>query len=153
MDKIIHCKVRLNCSRQQSFEMFTKNSNVQTWLANSADIEPYVGGKYELFWDTDNKKINSTIDCKITAFEINKLLCFEWKGPEQFSHFMNIADPLTHVSVLFIPDYENDNITEIHLIHTGWKSDENWEKARSWFEAVWINALDNLKNKVAGMRL
>jgi len=128
--------------------MFTKNSNIQTWLANSACIEPYVGGKYELFWDTDNKKINSTIDCKITALEINKLLCFEWKGPEQFSHFMNIAEPLTHVSVLFIPDYENNNVTEIHLVHTGWKNDENWEKARIWFESVWINALDNLKNKV-----
>ncbi|MFT4147005.1 MAG: SRPBCC domain-containing protein [Mobilitalea sp.] len=149
MDRIIHCKVRLNCSRQQSFEMFTKNSNIQLWLADSADIEPYVGGKYELFWDIDNKKINSTIGCKITALESNKLLCFEWKGPEQFSHFMNIAEPLTHVTVLFIPDYENDNLTEIHLIHTGWKSDENWEKARIWFEYVWINALENLKNKVA----
>ncbi len=150
MNKIIHCKVRINCSQQQSFEMFTKNSNIQTWLANSADIELYVGGKYELFWDTDNKRINSTIDCKITALEMNKLLCFEWKGPEQYSHFMNIAEPLTHVSVLFIPDYENDNITEIHLIHTGWKSDENWDKARIWFESVWRNALDNLKHKVEG---
>lgn len=63
---------------------------------------------------------------------------------------MNKAEPLTHVAVLFIPDYENDDVTEIHLIHTGWKSDENWEKARTWFETVWINALDNLKNKMAG---
>jgi uncharacterized protein YndB with AHSA1/START domain len=128
--------------------MFTKNSNIQRWSADSADIEPCVGGKYELFWDIDNKKNNSTIDCKITALESNKLLCFEWKGPEQFSHFMNQAEPLTHVSVLFIPDYENDDVTEIHLIHTGWKSDENWEKARIWFENVWINALDNLKNVI-----
>lgn len=146
MNKIIHCKVKLSCSLQRAFEMFIKNSNVQTWLAESADIEPYAGGKYELFWDVDNKDINSTIGCKITAFEINKLLCFEWKGPEQFSHFMNMAEPLTHVSVLFIP--ENDDVTEIHLIHTGWRSDENWEEARAWFENVWINALDNLKNKV-----
>lgn len=87
MDKIIHCKVRLNCSQQQSFEMFTKNSNVQTWLAENACIEPYVGGKYELFWDVDNKKTNSTLGCKITAIENNKLLCFEWKGPVQFAGF------------------------------------------------------------------
>lgn len=41
-----------------------------------------------------------------------------------------------------------DMIAEIHLIHTGWRSDGNWEKARIWFDSVWRNALDNLKNKV-----
>lgn len=148
MDKIIHCKVMLNCSQEKAFEMFTKNSKVQTWLAESADIKPYLGGKYELFWDIGNKETNSTINCKITAIEMNRILCFEWKGPEQFSHFMNVAEPLTHVSVLFIPDHENENGTEFHLIHTGWKSDDNWEKARMWFDSVWINALDNLKKKV-----
>lgn len=148
MDRIIHCKVRLNCSQKQSFEMFTKNSNIQTWLAETADVEPYVGGKYELFWDADNKKINSTIDCKITAIENDKLLCFEWKGPAQFAHFMNTAEPLTHVSVLFFPNCDDENSTEIHLVHTGWRNDENWEKARKWFESVWTNALDNLKKEV-----
>jgi uncharacterized protein YndB with AHSA1/START domain len=143
MDRIIHCKVRLDCSPQVAFEMFTKNSDLQSWLAQAADIEPHVGGKYELFWDADNKEINSTIGCKITAIEDNKLLCFEWKGPVQFAHFMNTADPLTHVAVLFIPG--DDSSTEVHLIHTGWRSDENWESARLWFEAVWTNALDKLR--------
>lgn len=92
--------------------------------------------------------INSTIGCKITAIEDNKLLCFEWKGPVQFAHFMNTAEPLTHVTVIFIPDCDNDNFTEVHLIDTGWRSDENWEKARLWFDSVWRNALDNLKNIV-----
>ena len=46
-----------------------KNSKVQTWLAQSADINPYLGGKYELFWDIGNKETNSTINCKITAID------------------------------------------------------------------------------------
>lgn len=147
MDKIIHSKIKLTCSQQQSFEMFTKSSKVQTWLAEIADIEPHVGGKYELFWDAENKKSNSTLGCKITAMEKNKLLCFEWKGPAQFAHFMNTAEPLTQVSVFFIPDH-NDRSTEIHLIHTGWRSGEDWEKSRLWFASVWANALNSLKNKV-----
>ena len=151
MDKIIHSKVRLNCSLQQSFEMFVNNLNVQTWLAENADIEPYIGGKYELFWDADHKEINSTLGCKITAIEQNRLLCFEWKGPAHFAYFMNVAEPLTHVSVLFIPDYNHDNVTDLHLIHTGWRNDENWDKAREWFEMVWANALDRLKNKVQAL--
>ncbi len=86
--------------------------------------------------------------CKITAIEKNKLLCFEWKGDAQFSYFMNTAVPLTHVSVLFLPNYEKDNSTEIHLIHTGWGSDEIWKKARVWFDSVWKDALNKLKNEV-----
>jgi uncharacterized protein YndB with AHSA1/START domain len=144
MNKIIHAKVKLNCSQEQAFEMFTNNANVQSWLAEMADIEPFVGGKYELFWDVNNKNINSTLGCKITALENNKLLCFEWKGPVQFADFMNTADPLTQVSVMFFPD--NNDSTEIHLIHTGWGSDENWEKARIWFDSVWENALNSLNN-------
>ena len=142
MDKIIHVRACLNCSKKQSFEMFTNSSKVQTWLAESADIEPCVGGKYELFWDLDNKNINSTIGCKITAIEKDKLVCFEWKGPVQFEHFMNSAVPLTHVSVLFIPI--SDDATEVHLIHTGWGRDNDWEQARLWFSSVWTNAFEKL---------
>lgn len=128
--------------------MFTKNASIQTWLAQIADVEPCVGGKYELFWDADNREINSTIGCKITAIEPDTLLCFEWKGPVQFAHFMNIADPLTHVVVSFSAICDDENATEIHLVHTGWKSDENWEEARAWFEKVWRNALFALSKEI-----
>lgn len=61
--------------------------------------------------------------------------------------FLNEAEPLTHVAVMFIQDY-NDASTEIHLIHTGWRNDENWEKARIWFDSVWKSALNSLKGKI-----
>ena len=145
MDRMIHCKVKLNCSRRQAFEMFTKNAHIQTWLAQIAEVEPYAGGKYELFWDAENREINSTMGCKVTAIEADQLLCFEWKGPAQFAHFMNAADPLTHVSVFFSPISDGENATEIHLVHTGWRSDDDWERAREWFEGVWENALASLR--------
>ena len=148
MDSIIHCKATLNCSQGQSFAMFANNAHIQTWLAQIADVEPRVGGKYELFWDADNRAVNSTIGCKITAIEPDKLLCFEWKGPEQFAHFMNAANPLTHVCVFFSPIGDGGNATEIHLIHTGWRSDEAWAQARAWFESVWENALSALKKQI-----
>lgn len=148
MNRIINCKVKLNCSQRQAFELFTKNAYIQTWLAEIADVEPHVGGKYELFWDTDNRQINSTIGCKITVIEPDKLLCFEWKGPAEFASFINDADPLTHVSVFFSALCDGENTTEVYLVHTGWRSDENWDKAREWFERVWENALAGLKGEV-----
>jgi hypothetical protein len=143
--KILHHSVRLNCDAHRAYEMFTVNKLLQTWLTKLADVEPVVGGKYELFWDPEDKENNSTIGCKITALKQDKLLAFDWKGPIQYKHFMNNADPLTHVVVCFFP-YEDgaSPCTEVFMIHTGWRDSSEWEEARKYFERVWSNALEEL---------
>jgi uncharacterized protein YndB with AHSA1/START domain len=151
MNRIIHHSVLLRCDTYQAFEMFTANELLQSWLTTLAEVEPLVGGKYELFWDPVNKESNSTIGCKVTAIEPGKFLSFEWKGPEQFQHFMNNADPLTHVVVLFVPCVEGSTpCTEVHLIHSGWGSSADWEEARQWFEGAWSNAFAELRKQVNG---
>lgn len=83
-----------------------------------ADVEPKVGGKYELFWNPEDKENDSTIECKVLALHLNKFLSFEWKGPKQFRHFMNDVRPLTNVVIAFVPYVEG---TEVHLLHNGWR--------------------------------
>ena len=90
MDKIIHNTIQLNCDEDQAFKMFTINKNLESWLTLQADVEPKAGGKYELFWDPNDRENDSTIGCKITAIEPGKFLSFEWKGPQQFAHFLDI---------------------------------------------------------------
>ena len=149
MTKILHHSVRLNCDTHRAYEMFTVNKLLQTWLTKLADVEPEVGGKYELFWDPEDKENNSTIGCKITAIEQDKLLAFDWKGPVQYKHFMNNADPLTQVVVSFVP-YEDgtSSCAEVHVIHTGWRNSSEWEEARKYFERAWSNALEELRKVV-----
>lgn len=149
MDKIIYQRARLQCDTHRAFEMFTVNELVQTWLAPMAEIEPFPGGKYELFWDPGDRGINSTIGCKMTAIEPDKFLSFEWKGPTQYQHFMNEADPLTYVVVFFTPcDDQPSPCTEAHLIHSGWRSSAEWEEAREWFERAWGAAFEELETQV-----
>src|SRR4051794_21750147 len=88
MGKIITQSTRLHCSTERAFAMFTQNEQLQVWLTRSANVEPVVGGSYELFWDLDDPETNSTLGCKITALEPGVLLAFEWKGPPVF-RFMN----------------------------------------------------------------
>jgi len=143
----------LRCNANLAFEMFTKNDYLQKWLTINADVEPRVGGKYELFWNPEDKESDSTIGCKITAIEPGKFLAFEWKGPKQYKDFMNTADPLTHVVVFFIPCNEtmrSGDCTEVHLVHSGWRSSIEWEEARIWFEKAWDVAFENLKRHVNG---
>jgi len=145
MDKIIQLAVQLRCDQHQAFKMFTSNSLLESWLTDVAEVEPFAGGKYELFWEPNDRENNSTIGCKVTAIEADKFLCFEWRSPKQFKHFANIADPLTHVVIFFIPDKEH---TEVRMIHSGWRSAPEWEEARQWQETAWKIAFKNLEERI-----
>lgn len=149
MERIIHQRAELNCDPHRAFEMFTNTELVQSWLAPTAEIEPVVGGKYELFWQPDDRENNSTIGCKVTAIEPDKFLCFEWKGPTEYRHFMNAADPPTHVVVFFIPREDGSSPrTEVHLVHSGWRSSAEWRAAEDWFVIAWDVAFQELQDQV-----
>ncbi|MFQ5884681.1 MAG: SRPBCC domain-containing protein [Thermoplasmata archaeon] len=145
MDKVIYQSVLLKCNPQKAFEMFTLNEHLEKWLTQVADVEPKIGGKYELFWNPEDKENDSTIGCKILVIQPGKFLSFEWKGPKQFKHFMNEARPLTNVAVSFFPCAEG---TEVHVLHTGWRETPEWEEARQWFVQSWEMVLSELEKCV-----
>jgi len=153
MENIILITIELDCEVQKAFNMFTVNESLENWLTQKADVDPKLGGKYELFWDPTNKEINNTIGCKITGIEKSSFISFDWKGPFEFSSFMNNADPLTHVIIFFSPKDNEPNKTIIHLFHTGWRKDVKWGEARIYFENAWKNALQNLKDKIINKTL
>lgn len=147
VDKIIYHSISLGCTPHEAFEVFTVNKHLEKWLTEVADVEPKVGGKYELFWNPDDRENDSTIGCKILAIAPSKFICFEWKGPKQFKHVMNDVRPLTSVVAFFIPNPEG---TEVHLLHTGWGDTAESEEARQWFVKAWSKALTDLQNHVSG---
>jgi hypothetical protein len=129
------------------------NELLEEWLPEEADVDPKIGGKYELFWDPNNKEINNTLGCKVTGIEKDKFISFNWKGPVQFQSYMNVADPLTHVIVFFLQDKTNSKKIFVHLFHTGWRKDSQWQEARNYFEKAWSNALLGLKEKIKRQNL
>ena len=149
-NKIIHEHVVLSCNAHRAFQMFTVDEYVEQWLTVVADIEPVVGGKYECFWDPEDRENNSTIGCRVTAVVEDKLIAFEWRGPVQFKPFMNNADPLTHVVVSFIPvGTEANPATEVQLVHSGWRDTVEWEEARVFFVRAWKQTLEKLVTVVS----
>ncbi len=145
MDQIIDISSKLSCNARRAFEMFTVNTQLEAWLTEVAEVELQVGGRYELFWEPEDRENNSTIGCHITAFEADQFLSFEWRSPKQFKHFANQADPLTHVVVFFVPI---QNGTQVHLIHSGWRSSPEWIEAMQWQERAWRMAFDALEKSV-----
>ena len=153
MENIISIKEEIDCDRETAFNMFTKNELLENWLTVKAEVDPKVGGKYELFWVPENRESNSTIGCKITGIDRDKFISFDWKGPADFESFMNSADPLTHVIVFFSQNDSDSNKTIIHLFHTGWRNDSEWQRARNYFKNAWSKVLRVLKDKITDKTL
>ena len=151
MNEIIQIKTILDCDVKKAFSMFSGKQEISSWLAVDANIELRLGGKYELFWDVKDRVNNSTIGCRINGLEIGKMIAFEWKGPVEYKHLMNSVDPLTQVIVFFtaVDNGESGDSpqTEIHLLHTGWRSTEKWEECRRWFIKAWESAFKKLKSE------
>lgn len=141
-DKVIHVSALVAGSPAKAFTYFASNSLLQSWLTAVADVEPRVGGKYELFWQPDDRENFSTIGCRVTAYAPDQLLAFQWRSPKQFKSFANAADPLTHVVVAFVPEGSG---TRVHLVHSGWRSGAEWEEARVWQERAWTEAFKELE--------
>jgi uncharacterized protein YndB with AHSA1/START domain len=143
--QVFTVSARLPVSQSTAFRLFTEKNFLENWLTSLADVEPRLGGKYELFWDPGNPEDNSTYGCRITAFGQNRLLAFDWKGPVQFKAFMNTTDPLTHVTVFFSAcDDDAKKCSDVVLVHSGWGSASNWVEARQWQQRAWEGAFDEL---------
>ncbi len=92
-------------------------------------------------WEPARREDNSTIGCRVTAAAPGQLLAFTWRGPVPFKPFTNAADPLTHVVVSFAAEGDG---TRVHLVHSGWRDDADWERARAWQDVAWSRALEAL---------
>jgi uncharacterized protein YndB with AHSA1/START domain len=128
--------------KSKVYTYFIEPAKLSLWLCEAAEVEANEGGKYEIFWDKSNRRINNTKGCKILAMDYAHFLMCEWKGPLEFSKLMNNVIPLTQVTIFF--KKHNETETEITLIHSGWKSSSQWKEARLWFERAWTVALENL---------
>jgi uncharacterized protein YndB with AHSA1/START domain len=142
IDRVVHVTAIVPVSAARAFAYFTRADLLTTWLTAAAEVEPAVGGKYELFWDPLDREVNSTIGCRITALIVDELVAFQWRGPKPFRAFANGADPLTHVVVAFVPAGAG---TRLHLVHSGWRSGPEWEEARVWQERAWSGAMKELE--------
>jgi len=134
--------LKLNVSSEESWKFWASSESLENWLTTKANIEPNVGGAYELFWDPSNLKDNSTLGCKITAFEPGKRLAFQWRGPVPFADLMNVEPLPTWVVVTF--ESVSPTQTLVKFRHGGWGEGSRWEAAKRWQMDAWAGAFKKL---------
>lgn len=140
-DRVLVTSADLPVPAAAAFALFASAEALSTWLCEDAVVEPQAGGRYELFWNPGDRENDSTIGCRLTAFEPGRLLAFQWRSPRQFKPFANAADPLTHVVVTVHAHGAGSRLT---LVHSGWRASPDWQQAADWQAAAWDHAFQAL---------
>ena len=137
-------ELELTHSRDQVWQMFTTSAGLARWLCLRANVEPRVGGAYELFWNPDQSRpeSDSTIGCRVLSIDHPRLLSFTWRGADAVAETMNGPGITpTRVEVLLLP---RPSGTRLVLVHSGWLDGDDWQRARDWFDRAWSGALERL---------
>jgi uncharacterized protein YndB with AHSA1/START domain len=135
--------LKLNVSAEEAWILWTDSKKLEKWLTTEANVDPKVGGPYELFWDPSNHSENSTLGCKITALVPYKLLAFEWRGPVPYADLMNVEPFPTWVSISI--EAKSLNETVVHFRHSGWGQGDRWNEAKTWQKNAWSGAFSALE--------
>ena len=140
--------IECDCSVQEAWNLVTDPELLNKWLSIDNEIVLKKRGKFHLVINQD--PVHTTEGCKISEYDppVDKnegRFVIEWKGPETFDLIMNdFKDVWTHV----IFSVSNSHPSIITIEHAGWKSSEDWQKAKNWHNDFWTKKLTLLKNQL-----
>ncbi|MCH1642860.1 SRPBCC domain-containing protein [Paenibacillus timonensis] len=139
-------EIAIGADLELVWRAWLEERRITLWFAPLANVEPRVGGKFELFFDPSNPERMGTKGCTIRELEEQRLLVFEWKGPDDFAEWMNREGELTVVRVEFAP--AGPGKTNLKLTHSGWGTSPGWSEAKEWHVAAWNQVLGSLKSEI-----
>ena len=109
---------------------------------NVAEVERRSAGNMTVL-GAEVEIITHTIGCKVTEVVPDKLISFEWRSQNSIN-ILPITRSLTHVwSSSF-----RCAATDVHLIHSGWRSSAEWDEARQWQDRAWGGAFKDLEKQI-----
>jgi uncharacterized protein YndB with AHSA1/START domain len=132
-EPFVHAEVIVDASAEQVWNAWTTTEGVKSWFAPGANIEPKVGGAYEIFFAPDEPAGQRGADgMRILLFQPQSALAFTWNAPAKFGERRN---QLTHVIVRLYPISEKQ--TRVTLTHSGFGLGAEWDAVRAYFDGAW----------------
>jgi uncharacterized protein YndB with AHSA1/START domain len=139
-DDIIIKDIVIPASISEVWNAWTTDEGVTSFFAPASNIEPFVGGAYEIFFDPDAPAgQRGTEGMKILEIQSKIMLSFEWINPPSIPAIRNEK---TRVVIRF--EKIGPDTTTVRLEHSGWRTGHNWERAHQYFEQAWDVVLDRL---------
>jgi uncharacterized protein YndB with AHSA1/START domain/uncharacterized damage-inducible protein DinB len=131
-DRQVKHKVVVETTPELAFEAVTKASELREWCSDEAWTEVRPGGRFEVRWNQGYRA-----EGKFTELDAPRRAAVTWRGSGEPGE--------TAVEFAVEPA---DGGVEVSVVHRGFGSGDDWDKARAEAEKGWATGLENLKSTV-----
>jgi uncharacterized protein YndB with AHSA1/START domain len=128
----VRLEVEANAPAERVFEALTQPAELDRWIGEGAEVEPRIGGRYDLGWDHG--------PVKIVDLEPGRRLAYSWSYPDE------VGRSLAEETVVEWTLEESGGRTRILLVHSGFAPDAQTDD----YHLGWLAFLALLKNLVEG---
>jgi uncharacterized protein YndB with AHSA1/START domain len=130
----------LPADRDRVWWALTTEEGLAGWLCCRAEIEPFVGGQYELYFEDDvgGLRREPEVRGQVLSIDHPRLLQLAWSGPGE----AEVAAERTELRVRLYPTLEG---TRLEILHAGSEQSHRWDDARASLERLWIDSLERLQ--------
>lgn len=141
-DRSVYAEVVVQATPAQVWESWTTPKGVGTFFARACNIDPVVGGKYEIYFqpaaEAGQRGAEGT---HILALDPDHMLAFTWNAPPA----MHVRNQFTSVVIRLEPVDETH--TRVTLTNTGYGAQDDWNESLNYFRKAWPFVLDQLRKR------
>lgn len=131
---------------EDAWKAWTTVAGLTSFFVPRANIEPVVGGSYELFSTQKAPKgFQGTEGCKVLGLEPLKYLAFEFIAPPQFP---NVRRLRTRVDLTF-GQVAKGGVVQLHLVHSSFLEGEEWDEFFEFSNWNWDLVLGRFQYRFA----
>jgi uncharacterized protein YndB with AHSA1/START domain len=142
-ERAIRKEVVVSAAPAEVWRAWTTNEGAQTFFAPRTDIDPAVGGHYEVYFFPQNAVGSRGAEgCRVHSIVPPTSLAFTWNQPPAVP-LLRAADVKTIVFVRL--EEAGPGKTRVRFSQIGWGEGPDWDKAFAYFESAWDVVLGRLK--------
>jgi len=105
------------------------------WDPPGSRVDLRVGGPFELYFDLDADQGSMGSDgCVFLAYVPGEMISFTWNAPPHLA----LRKSYTWVVITFS---ETSSGTDVHLVHTGFGTGDDWDASMAYFQDAWAHVL------------
>lgn len=142
-ERAIRKEVVVQAPLAEVWKAWTTNEGAQTFFAPRTDIDPAVGGHYEIHFAPQAPVGSRGAEgCRVHSIVPPRALAFTWNQPPVVP-VLRAAD--VHTIVYVRLEEAGAAKTRVRFTQTGWGEGPDWDKAFAYFETAWDVVLGRLK--------
>jgi uncharacterized protein YndB with AHSA1/START domain len=143
--RVIRKEVTVSASLEAVWDAWTTNEGAETWFAPKTNIDPTVGGHYEIFFFPDKPYgWRGGEGLRVHSLIPMKSLAVTWSAPWEFGVLRSLR------TIVFLRFEElGPKKVKVHFTQLGWGEGEQWDKVFDYFTEAWDIVLGRLKYRFA----